>query len=168
MSKDNQPRLFDVAKVTRSRKTYKRVKRSQGDITPYVRFLRTYRMLADTNNGKVKLKRLQDQFHIGHFARTALPTDLMLVDERLINEDYATEWRARLYNYYKDCDRQGERTETKPVEPIIVIPEPVASITTLEDVFAELENAKKQFDTIVENCLAKAMALIKPITINIQ
>ena len=60
--KDSQPRLFDGERIRRNRRTYKRVSRSKDDIVPFVRFLRTYRMIADSNDGKVKIKELQDNY----------------------------------------------------------------------------------------------------------
>lgn len=150
--KDNQPRLFDGERIRRNRRPYKKVCRSKDDITPHLRFLKTYRMLADSNDGKVKIKELQDKFRIGHFARSAMPVDILTINEADINEAYAKAWRKSLFDYYNDCDRL-QRTETyTPTEPIIVMPQPVADATpSLADVLAEIESATHSFITEMEN-----------------
>lgn len=149
--KDNQPRLFDGERIRRNRRTYKRVTRAKDDITPHLRFLKTYRMIADSNDGKVKIKELQDKFRIGHFARSAMPVDILTIDESKINQAYAETWRKSLFDYYNDCDRL-QRTETyTPTEPIIVMPEKVADATpNLADILADIEQATHSFITKME------------------
>ena len=135
--KDNQPRLFDGERIRRNRRPYKRVSRSKDDIVPFVRFLRTYRMIADSNDGKVKIKELQDKFRIGHFARSAMPADILTIDEERINAEYAEAWRSSLYHYYKDCDRLEKHTEYIYPEPIIVMAQPAkpSLAEVLEDIY---------------------------------
>jgi hypothetical protein len=159
--KDNQPRLFDGERIRRNRRPYKKVCRSKDDITPHLRFLKTYRMLADSNDGKVKIKELQDKFRIGHFARSAMPVDILTINEADINEEYAKTWRKSLFDYYNDCDRL-QRTETyTPTEPIIVMPEKVADTTpSLADVLAEIESATHSFITEMENEISKFKSLL--------
>lgn len=148
--KDNQPRLFDGERIRRNRRPYKKVCRSKDDITPHLRFLKTYRMLADSNDGKVKIKELQDKFRIGHFARSAMPVDILTINEADINEAYAKAWRKSLFDYYNDCDRL-QRTETyTPTEPIIVMPQPVKEDPSLADVLADIETATHSFITKME------------------
>ena len=156
-----QPRLFDGCKITRNRRTYKRVKRSLTDNTAHLRFLRTYRMIADSNNGKVKIKELQDKFRIGHFARKALPSDLLTIDEALITEDYAEAWKSSLYDYYKDCDRQGQGVDFMPAEPIIVMPEEVnPSEPCVLDILTEIKRLADDFIANATNQLERAKALL--------
>ena len=148
--KDNQPRLFDGERIRRNRRPYKKVCRSKNDITPHLRFLKTYRMLADSNDGKVKIKELQDKFRIGHFARSAMPVDILTINEAEINEAYAKAWRKSLFDYYNDCDRL-QRTETyTPTSPIIMSV-PVKAEPSLADVLAEIESATQSFITEMEN-----------------
>lgn len=144
--KDNQPQLFDGERIRRNRRPYKKVCRSKNDITPHLRFLKTYRMLADSNDGKVKIKELQDKFRIGHFARSAMPVDILTINEADINEAYAKAWRKSLFDYYNDCDRL-QRTETyTPTEPIIVMPQPVADATpSLADVLEDIYKITTEF-----------------------
>lgn len=118
-------------------------------------------MLADSNDGKVKIKELQDKFRIGHFARSAMPVDILTIDEAEINEEYAKAWRKSLFDYYNDCDRL-QRTETyTPTEPIIVMPQPVADATpSLADVLADIESATHSFITEMENEIRKFKSLL--------
>lgn len=144
--KDNQPRLFDGERIRRNRRPYKKVCRTKNDITPHLRFLKTYRMIADSNDGKVKIKELQDKFRIGHFARSAMPVDILTINEADINEAYAKAWKKSLFDYYNDCDRL-QRTETyTPTEPIIVMPEKVADATpSLADVLEDIYKITTEF-----------------------
>ena len=156
-----QPRLFDVCKITRNRRTYKRVKRSLTDNTAHLRFLRTYRMIADSNNGKVKIKELQDKFRIGHFARKALPGDLLTIDEALINETYAENWKSTLCEYYNDCDRQGKGIDFLPVDPIIVMPEEVkTSEPCVLDILANIKRLADEFIAKATQELEQAKSLL--------
>ena len=159
--KDNQPRLFDGERIRRNRRPYKKVCRSKSDITPHLRFLKTYRMLADSNDGKVKIKELQDKFRIGHFARSAMPVDILTINEADINEEYAKAWRKSLFDYYNDCDRL-QRTETyTPTEPIIMTPQPVADATpSLADVLADIEQAAQTFISQMENEINRFKTLL--------
>lgn len=148
--KDNQPRLFDGERIRRNRRPYKKVCRSKDDITPHLRFLKTYRMLADSNDGKVKIKELQDKFRIGHFARSAMPVDILTINEAEINEAYAKAWRKSLFDYYNDCDRL-QRTETYTPTAPIIMSVPVKAEQSLADVLAEIESATHSFITEMEN-----------------
>ena len=106
-------------------------------------------MLADSNDGKVKIKELQDKFRIGHFARSAMPVDILTINEAEINEAYAKAWRKSLFDYYNDCDRL-QRTETyTPTSPIIMSV-PVKAEPSLADVLAEIESATQSFITSME------------------
>ena len=159
--KDNQPRLFDGERIRRNRRPYKKVCRSKDDITPHLRFLKTYRMLADSNDGKVKIKELQDKFRIGHFARSAMPVDILTINEADINEAYARAWRKSLFDYYNDCDRLRRTDTYTPTEPIIVMPEKGADATpSLADVLAEIESATHSFITEMENKINTFKALL--------
>ena len=156
--KDNQPRLFDGERIRRNRRPYKRVSRSKDDIAPFVRFLRTYRMIADANDGKVKIKELQDKFRIGHFARSAMPADILTIDEVKINADYAEAWRKSLYNYYKDCDRLCKGIEYTYPEPIIVMQEP--SKPSLAELMEDLNKIGSQFIATITNKILEIQNII--------
>jgi hypothetical protein len=158
--KEKQPRLFEAEKVVRNRKPFKRVSRSKNDITPFVRFLKTYRMIADSNNGKVKIKELQDKFRIGHFARAAMPSDILTIPESLINEEYAETWRkTQLSSYYNECDRKSREYDDTPLAPVVEVPhqEPTPSLSEL---LAEIERATKAFISDMEREIKKAKALL--------
>lgn len=146
--KDNQPRLFDGERIRRNRRPYKKVSRSKSDITPHLRFLRTYRMLADTNDGKVKIKELQDRYHIGHFARSAMPVDILTINEADINEAYAESWRKSLYDYYNDCDRMQKCVTYTQTDPIVVMPD--KPVKSLADTLADIESATQAFISKME------------------
>ena len=156
--KDNQPRLFDGERIRRNRRPYKRVNRAKDDIVPFVRFLRTYRMIADSNDGKVKIKELQDKFRIGHFARSAMPVDILTIDEEKINADYAEAWRKSLYNYYKDCDRMGKYVEYTYPEPIIVMQEP--SKPSLAELMEDLNKIGSQFIATITDKILEIQTII--------
>lgn len=107
-------------------------------------------MIADTNDGNVKIKELQDKFHIGHFARVALPVDILTINEAEINEAYARAWCKSLFDYYNDCDRL-QRTETYTPTAPIVMSAPVKAEPSLADVLADIEQATHSFITEMEN-----------------
>ena len=76
-------------------------------------------------------------FRIGHFARSAMPADILTIDEGRINAEYAEAWRSSLYHYYKDCDRLEKHTEYVYPEPIIVMAQPAkpSLAEVLEDIY---------------------------------
>lgn len=161
--KEKQPRLFEAEKVVRNRKPFKRVSRSKNDITPFVRFLKTYRMIADSNNGKVKIKELQDKFRIGHFARAAMPSDILTIPESLINEEYAETWRkTQLSSYYNECDRKSREYDDTPLAPVVEV-QPVEVEATpqgsdprpLKEILDEL---KAELISTIDNKFATMMA----------
>lgn len=159
MSKEKQPRLFEAEKVLRNRKPFNRVRRSTKDIAPFVRFLKTYRMIADNNNGKVKIKELQDKFRIGHFARSAMPDDILTIDEALINEPYAEEWRrTRLTSYYNDCDRHSRVDEVAEAQPVEV--KEIPAQKSLADILADIEQLAQSYIASALKEIQKAKTLL--------
>lgn len=152
-----QPTLFDIEKERRTRRPYKRVRRSNNDLSPHLRFLRTYRMMADANNGKVKIKELQDKFRIGHFPRKALPIDLLTIDEALINEAYAAKWRVQLNDYYQNCGRRP-RTEDIPTlqAEVVVMPPTTAQVVNDDrNIFAAMNEQWCKLKNDIDEMLNK-------------
>lgn len=138
-----QPTLFDIDKERRTRRPYKRVRRSNSDLSQHLRFLRTYRMIADANGGKVKIKELQDKFHIGHFPRKALPVDLLTIDEGIITEAYAAKWRVRLNDYYQNCGRRP-RTNTNTLQAEVEVIQPTEQVS-IGAIYASIKRLTDDF-----------------------